>query len=768
MSDLANTIASTLGSADQSLASAIQDAELAKVLDAAQSITDNMMAMGRLQGSFTSSEDVIAQALDSLKAFYSDQELVSLRSSITQQTSWVKNFSSALQAMRDQSAAIRTKLDLKRTQLATATSSSANQSAADYAASVQQVTQVIVQVHNEAAALIKDVMTPLVLAISQNMMGLMGYFDVQTTKSSDLMGMKNLIDEISSDTAEMDTLLNEFNLWEATFNKYGDLIQQQVSDATLRQTLSAIKQDFASWLPWITAVSGRQVKMKESIASAQAKYNVLESQLNASKATTSVVPVVQPSVEPAANSAVAPAAASSAATTGSSATLTVATTAASKNTLEVAAATQASSVVQVNSSLPATSDVAAAALTTSLSLATSPIVVTAGATIGTTVSGDSAEVAANGLLGAPAVAVLVENVKKVTDSVAALKPIVSGFKARLDGTKITDDFTKLNADFTSAQGNVEPLNAMIKQCLSAADAAQKLIDQDTAAGRNVASDVIQSLADQRIALVAAQQDIDGVAKALSEVTAAFNALAANFAEKTKALAKVSAAATDLANKIQTLSGDLNTIKQAIKDAQSALTTAKSGVDCDVALARLKTAQDLEVTIKNAKANEVMPAKKALSDQVVSFAQTYGALPDALSASITNKGTWLDALDATLSGYISSATSLQEKLTDLRDSLAQSDMKSLVGMTFAAQLQVLENAVRSLSQKAQVDPIMRMLDYAVTNRYGKLSVDMNRDIKAANRVKLLQIIEWIKKNNFFASKVNLLKEYSKTITQDRID
>lgn len=738
MSDLANTIGTTLGSADKAVDVATQSVDLNAVLEDAQFITNNMMAMGSLQGSFTSSEDVIAQALLSLKSFYSDQELVALQSSIVEQSSWVKNFSSALQAIRDQSAAIRTKLELKRTQLLAATASTANQSTSDYAASVQQVSQIIIQVHNEAASLINDVMTPLVLSISQNMIALMGYFDLQTTTSSQLMSMKNLVDEISNDTAEMDTLLNEFNLWSKTFDQYGDLIQKQVADASLRQSLDKIKQNFASWTPWIAAVAGRQERMKQSVASAQEKYKALAARV----ANSSVAPVASE----ASAVGVAPVAAPQ--------TNEVAVTSLSLTTTpSVASALVAS--VGINSLSLTTTPSAVESVVKSLSLTTTSSV--ASMSLAVTTSADS-------VVGAvQAVAELVVNTKKVTDSVAALKAMSGDFKARLDGTKITDDFTPLNTDFTGAQAQIDPLNRLVAQCIASADAAQRIMDEDKAAGRNIDSAAIQSLADQRTILAAAQQDMIIVAKNMSDVAVEFNGLVANFAQKTAALTGVNVAATDLSNKIQTIGGNLSVIKKAIQGAQAALTNAKSGAECDVALAGLSNAQQLKVTIVNAKANEAMPSRLALGKQVISFTQAYGALPAALNATITGQGAWLDALDVSLAGYMDSVASLQAQITILRDSLAQNDVQALAGMTFSAQLQALEGAVPKISQPAHVETIMRNLEYAVKNRYGSLPEDNNPDMVVANKARLLRFIDWIMRNNKFASKISILSDFRQQIT-----
>lgn len=881
MADLANVIALSLGSADTALTSTADSVVLDSVLAAAQEVTNNMIDMGGLQRAFGSSEDVIAQALEGLKAYFSDQELVSLRGSITQQAAWMQGFGSALQAIRDQSAAIRTRLNSKREQLAAATSTTAvPQSASEYAASVNQLTQIIAQVHNEAASLINEVMTPLVLSVSQKILLLTNTLDVKSSTSSDLIGMKNLIDKVVDDSAEIEASLKEFNLWSNTLSQYGGLIEQQVSDVSLKETLAAIQKDFVDWNIWVSAVTKRQQAITATLSVAQTKYTDLSTRATSATdvayafdLSSKQLAVLLSGAETklADISAVYQAASTALAAfndlKGSDALLAQITglmTALSSGESDTAkvqelwadalktfndlassslkdtyaaevrslqgrvdalaqkmqkirsdvqalrdqalakkmtlggdvstslslTVTSSASVADSSLDVTLTSSLDAEAAVPTLSLVTTPTVepldVTStpsltpatslrdAAVLSTALTSSvqapdlsttmtpSANVVSTVLLGEPAVRLLGENVKKVVSSVAALNVMAATFKKRLDDVKTQEDFAPVSKDFIAARGQAVPLSTMLGQLVVSADAAQKALDQDAAAGRNLSKEVVELLAAQRTLIGSTQKDLQVIVAGLNDHTSQFNGLSDGFAKREADLLIVVSAIRDVSVKIQSISNNLDAIKASISSAQAVLVNGAMTGEFDNALGRLAEAERLRTTISNAKANDVGPAYALLKSRVAEYVKVHGALAADTSSSIANQGTWLGALDVSLGGFMDTIVSLKSQLTVKRGLLMQNDVKTLSATSFSQQLKALEEAVPAVTQPAHVETLMRKLDYAVSNRYGTLPEDKSPNMIASNKSRLVRFIDWIVKNKRFSAKTGVLAAYRKQI------
>lgn len=283
MSDLAGVVASTLGTADQAIIAAMRDESLGGILAQSQATTNNMIDIGEFQRIFGISENALALATEQMKGLFDDEELSEFKKSITDQGVWVNGFAATLQALRDQSANVRKKLEDKKVSLAQVTSESAKKTASEYAASVQQLIQIITQIRNEASGVIKDVLTPLVFGVSQKIVGLSTAFDQTAASEDSLKVLKASLDDVASDSSQVDASLKEFNLWARMLSEYGTMIEQQITDATLKGTLKGIQKEFADWKIWVDAVMARQTAITKTVEIAKTKYTSLVDSVKVSK-----------------------------------------------------------------------------------------------------------------------------------------------------------------------------------------------------------------------------------------------------------------------------------------------------------------------------------------------------------------------------------------------------------------------------------------------------------------------------------------------------
>ena len=283
MSDLAGVVASTLGTVDQAIVAATRDDSLGGILAQSQATTNNMIDIGEFQRIFGVSENALAVATEQMKGLFDDAELVEFKKSITEQGKWVQGFAATLQALRDQSANVRKKLEDKKVSLAQVTAESAKKTASEYAASVQQLIQIITQIRNEASGVIKDVLTPLVFGVSQKIVGLSTAFDQTAASEDSLKALKTSLDDLAGDSNQVDASLKEFNLWAKMLSEYGAMIEQQIADATLKGVLKGIQKEFADWKIWVDAVTSRQTAITKTVEIAKTKYTSLVDSVKVSK-----------------------------------------------------------------------------------------------------------------------------------------------------------------------------------------------------------------------------------------------------------------------------------------------------------------------------------------------------------------------------------------------------------------------------------------------------------------------------------------------------
>jgi hypothetical protein len=80
------------------------------------------------------------------------------------------------------------------------------------------------------------------------------------------------------------------------------------------------------------------------------------------------------------------------------------------------------------------------------------------------------------------------------------------------------------------------------------------------------------------------------------------------------------------------------------------------------------------------------------------------------------------------------------------------------MTFSQQLRSIENQLREVNQPAQVEILMKQIEYVMNNRYGDKPEDKNKDMIVENRNKLRLLLDLIIKHRRFAQKKSILEEY----------
>lgn len=846
ISDLANTIASTLGSVDQTLGALTGDVALAGALSQAQSASNNMLDMGDLQRAFSNSQDMIASAIDSMKEFFSDQELLALQGSIAKQVSWMNGFASAVEALRNQAGSVRTKLDAKRTELAASTAAAAKQTAAEYASSVQQFLQVITQVHNEAKGLVSDIMMPLVLGVSQKVMTLTNYVSAQPSTASALAEMKNFVDQAKADSGEIQSLIAEFNLWSKTFDEYEALSNTQITDASVKAAIVGFKKDFTSWKIWIAAVVSRQEVVVKTIGDVEGRYNTYSAQVKAlsdasssleistkqlatslaaldqslanvqtayqeaqqglaaltslsladgvlDKITALIALVVPLEVDMAKAQAVFADISKTFEVSKSSKLISdtysqpvaalkerfdalaqkVTKVRADTNALKDQAVAKKASFV----SDKAAADKAAADKIVADKLAADQLLAAKSAEEKAAVEKAQAEKAAADKaiadktaadataaqnLSAMVTTSGAANVKALTDSVAGIKATQAGFAAKFGAVKTTDDLAAATKDFNDAKSSITQLEGSITKLIADADAAQKTMDTDKAAGRNISNDVVAALAAQRSAIAAAQTDLAAATEALKADQVLFDRLAADFAKKNEALSGVNTALADFSSKTQSIGVHLDRIKTSLAAGQKVMTDGVSADDFDAALATLTDVEKLKITIANAKASDADPAQEKVKAAVAEYNKSFGELPASVATSVGNQTTWLGALDGAVATSMDSIAALKVQLTAKRDQLAQDDAKALETMTFAAQIDKIFKLVPLASQPAQIESVMRRLDYAVSRRYGNQDDDKAPGKIVENKTNLIKLVDWIMKNKRFGTKISKLSEYAKTI------
>ncbi len=805
MSDLVGVISSSLGVADQAITSATADKSLGGVLSQAQDITNNMTDIGEFQRIFVQTEDSLAAAYDQMNSLFAASELADIKKSITDQSTWMKGFAATLQALRDQSANIRKKLDDKRNQLAQAAANQQSQNAAVYAASIQQLIQIITQVRSEGESVVRNVLTPLVLGVSQKVVSLSALFDVQDPTSDSLQKMKSAIDDVANDCAQVDASINEFNLWSKMIDQYGAMIKQQFTDTNLQTTLTSIQKDFVDWNTWATGVGTRQQAIKKTIDMANSRYTALTTSVKSAqdasyaldlslKQTLAAIDALTQKKTPvdAQYQKVLGAIDALKASADADALLTqwndlntavsgVEKDAKSAQTLvnglvpsttpQAVATKYADQVKKVQDSMSA---LAAAvqklrndtdALKDKIANKKTSLAGAEAAAKEADATKQAAMLAAQKAQDATAqsLATFVGGAKQEVLDIASFKKDLDAFSARIDAAKTPDAVTALVNDFSSSKSKFKTLQDTITSLLTNADAVQKSFDQDKAAGRIVTSDAVQSLTDQKAQLVKAQTDIAAFVKIMDDTSKKLDSLSGDVQKRGAALDDVNRQKTAVAQKITAFGSYFDRIKAAIAAAQDTMSNGADTAAFDGALAKLAEAENLKGTIATDKTNNLAPALDALTKTAVpNFTKSFGDLPADVSGDINNQVSWVGAVDSSVNSFMDTIAALKPQLVTKRDQLSQDDLKTFGAMTFAKQMQALEDIVPNTSTATQVAAVMRKVDYVVQHRYGSHPEDKDPNVINANKARLLRFIDWVSKNTRFASKKSVLVGYRQNV------
>ena len=805
MSDLVGVITSTLGTADQAIAAATKDEALGSILSQAQAATNNMIDVGEFQRVFSSTEDALSAASEQMATLFEASEIADIKQSITEQSRWMQSFTATLQALRDQSANVRKKLDDKKANLAQIIADGQAKDAAAYAASIQQLIQIITQVRSQASGVIRDVLTPLVLGVSQKIVALSSLFDAQEPSESVLKSMKTAIDEVSGDSAQVDASLKEFDLWAKMIDEYGAMIDQQLTDATLKTTLSGAKKDFADWKVWVSGVGSRQQAITKNIEMAKARYATLtdtaknikdasyalDLSLKQAQDSLDVLGKKKTPVDDALKklSDVVEALAVDKDADGvldqfkALITSLVDLESDTKKAQELIGgllpSTSPRSVIdkysaQVGKLKDAMNSLGAAVQKMRVDTDTlkdkatnkkTSLVAASAAAKEADVKKQAEMVAAQKAAESTAqsLAAFVGGAKKEVLDIAAFKKDLESFQARIDAAKTEDAVSAVVKDFSSSKDKFKLVQDAIKQLLADADKVQALYDADKAANRNIPSDGVQSLNDQKTLLLQAQKDVDAFVKVMDDTAKKVEALAGDVQKRASGLDAIKSQAASVAQKIKSFSAYLDRIKDAISSAQSTISSGTTAVDFGAALSKVVDAEKLKATITTEKASDLVPALDALTKTAVpNFTKSFGDLPADIAGDVQKQVAWVGAVDTSVNAFMDTIATLKTQLVSKRDQLSQDDLKVFGDMTFAKQLQALEDSVPNASAAAQVDAVMRKVEYVVKNRYGTKPEDKDPSVISGNKARLLRFIDWVLKNTRFASRKTVLTGYRKEV------
>jgi|GEM_PF-4916392 len=805
MADLVGVITSTLATADQAIAAATGDEDLGGILAQAQATTNNMIDIGDFQRIFSSTESALVDAMNQMQALFNPEELAEIKSAVSAQSTWMQGFSATLQALRDQSANIRKKLDDKRAQLAQIIADGKTKNAAAYGASIQQLIQIITQIDSEASALIRDILTPLVLGLSQKVVGLSALFDAQSPSETTLNAIKSALDEVGGDCAHVESSIKEFNLWSKMIDDYGAMIDQKLTDATLKTTLANVRKNFTDWNVWVSGVSTRQQSITNTINTAKTRYGTLVTtaksiqdasyalELSLKQAQASLDALTQKkSTVDASFKKVSDAVSGLTVVAGADGVLTQLTTFLTSladlesdtkktqdliNGLLPAGTPQQvidKSSAQVGKIKDTIAEISTAvkkmrldtdSLKDTATNKKTSLTATAAAAAQADAEKQAKMLADQKALDATAqsLSTFVGGAKKDTADFAALKTILDGFGARVDAAKTDEAANALSSELTKAKNTFATLQASLKQLLITADQVQASMDQDRAANRNVSSESVQSLADQKAALAQVQKEFDAYSKILDDSSKRLDSLTSDVQKRKDALDLVKSQTVQVTQKITTLGSYLTQIKDAIAAANNTLSNGAVAADFDAALSKLTAAENLKNMITQEKISGLQPAFDTLTKTTAAnFKKSFGDLPADISGSIDQQTSWIGAVDTSVNTFMDTIAGLKTQLTAKRDQTSQDDLKSFGEMSFAKQLQDIESTVPNASAAARVEGVMRKIDYVVKNRYGTKDEDKDPNVINGNKARLLRLIDWVLKNTRFASKRASLTIYRKEV------
>jgi len=728
-------IVSALGIIDKSIDSVPSLDSLAALSAQADSLVANFTQIGTDKNQLTATQDEEKKLLDEMQKIFTPDEMAGYQKTFSNQQEWIAKSVDSLSVLKDQFSMVQAKILKKKDQLMVKSTALSDAVAANFAASLEQFKNILADVKTEASSVIRD-LNPLVMGISQKIIGLTDFFDLDVQTENSLSDLKKSLDDISSDYNSINDKLQEYAIYAKTFADSNSMIDSATQDQKL---LNDYRKNFDEWNIWAKAVSDRQAALVKTIATAQKKYTKLFDALNASKSSVSstksgevqsvktppapapvqvvdsksvqsVFPVVENLVKPA--------------DTTSTSTDT------QNKALDVAKSPDVSQppvpVVNDGSQTPQAKDLAVQ------------------------VADSSAEARTIKLIA---------NLKTTMDSFAEFRKNVDDSKGIFEKTTSDADYQKASARATDVKKQLVGYQVIFEKLFTETEDIQKMIDQDLAASRNVSNSVVENLAGAKTIVSQAKKDLVSSKATFNDALQLFDRISVDYSKKTNALSEITAQASLVDEKIQSVKEYFNQIKSAIEKGNNTLNGEKTLAVLESALKDLSNIENIKTTITDDKVNILIPAlNKLKKDMMPKYIQAYGQLPDSLSQTIDKQSLWIDGIDSLLNASVSTLENLRKNIQDAQKPLSEDDIKTFSALTFAQQMKLLEESIQS----GQVEVFMKRLASSFSNRYGNRPEDKDVNVIANNKARLKRLVDFILPRPRFSSKRVILKGYSDQI------
>jgi|GEM_PF-3536412 len=279
MSDQVWGIVSDIGRLDKVVVSLSDVGAVVGAVAQADEITKKMSDIGSMLQEYSSNIESLKKILESMPTAFVADEIKVFQSNFLQLTDWSSKFEGTLKILKDQFSMARMRLEKKQTDLAGQTGSNSGAVSA-------QLLEGLSQMKVEAGSVIQDVLTPLVMGISQKIMGLADFFANETQTEQSLNELKNALVDVENDSNAIDEGIAEYSVWTQKFNEEVVKIEGRLSDQTMKDAIAGLKKSFESFSIWSNAVVKRQDAIKKTLAASRSRYEGL---VNKNKVATEVL-----------------------------------------------------------------------------------------------------------------------------------------------------------------------------------------------------------------------------------------------------------------------------------------------------------------------------------------------------------------------------------------------------------------------------------------------------------------------------------------------
>jgi hypothetical protein len=809
---------------------------LSSVVAQADALTEKIASMGVLEQKFKTLLEELEKNLMTMQTLFKANEIEGDQVSFRRQQAWSAQFSGNITVLKDQFSMVRTRLQQKKMELAAA------QEEKKSALTATQLLELLSQMRVESASVIQDILTPLVMGISQKIMGLADYFSVETQTDKSLSELRIALDEVKVDFNAINNGVSEYLVWSQAFEnsvKDADLIVAD-QDQAFKNNIVALKKSFEESNIWCKAVSSRQDTINKTLTASEMRYDSLVNKNKIASKTLDQLNILQQDLLEGADFVDTKFTAAQvdyeklkialekATTTevinafledfkalltaiveieaelkkqqdSTASTLSLANqsgvvgdyqknlqslqartgqqitkiqqfrrdfTALNQQALakrKQVAGVESTSSAPVNEAQAASvvvspvADGLLAEVTAAPELTKEPVVTQSLPSL--TGSAQAAQPAQVAQSSDEQLISLVVGVKKTVEAFEAVKQFVVASAPILERITTDDEYAKATSRVAEVKKQLAAYTAAFDKLGQDVDVLQKQIEADRAAGRNIATATVDGVSAAKVAIAAVKNELQNQKNIFNQQLAGYQKISDEFSKKASQLSVVKNQASVVSQRIQQVSSYLERIKSAIIKAQGVLTSGGAGLDLEQASLELAGVEKLRDTVVSEKKDVLMPELEKLKKEIVpKFVQAYGALPDSLAQAIDKQGLWVDAVDSSVATFMNTIAGLKSQLAAKRDAASQDTLSSLGAMTFSQQLRSIENQLREVNQPAQVEILMKQIEYVMNNRYGDKPEDKNKDMIVENRNKLRLLLDLIIKHRRFAQKKSILEEY----------